>query len=163
MSCHVRQVLVTKSNYTATQKTGEVKKCGRNCATCPYLIEGSVIQMEHGEVFHIQEKMTCLTENVIYIMICRGCDATYIGETGQQFCKRMNSHRSHINRAEYRKLQVSDHIHRCPGTQTLDVKFKTCPFFKMPLNCSRIEREAKEAFFQKKILSISPSWTTDTW
>ena len=96
-------------------------------------------------------------------MFCLGCNATYIGEIGQQFNKRMSSHRTHINHAEHRKLQVSDHIFRCPGTQNLTIKFKTCPFFKMPLNCSKIEREAKEAFFQKKIFpSLHPGPVTQT-
>ena len=151
------KALLTKSNYSTTEKTGGVKKCGKNCATCPYLMEGEVIQMENQLVFHIQENLTCQSRNVIYVMFCSGCDATYIGETGQSFNKRMNSHRSSINRAENRRLQVSNHIFHCPGTQNLDIKFKTCPFFKMPLNCSRIEREAKEAYFQRKFLpSLHP-------
>ena len=114
-------------------------------------------QMENGECFRIQERLSCQSQNVIYVMFCAGCDATYIGETGQPFNKRQDSHRLHINRQEYRKLAVSHHIFHCPGTQNLDIKFRTCPFFKMPLNCSRIERKSKEAFFQKKFLpSLHP-------
>ena len=121
------------------------------------MIEGDFIQMENRETFYIKENLTCRSQNVIYVMFCAGCDAMYIGETGQPFNKRMDSHRLHINRQEYRKLAVSNHIFNCPGTQNLAVKFRTCPFFKMPLNCSKIEREAKEAFFQKKFLpSLHP-------
>ena len=121
------------------------------------MIEGDFVQMENGEVFHFQETLTCHTKNVVYAMFCAGCDATYIGETGQPFNKRLSSHRTHINRAEHRKLQVSEHIFQCPGTQSLDIKFKACPFYKMPLNCSRIEREAKEEYFQRKFLpSLHP-------
>ena len=102
--------LLTRSNYSTVAKKGEVKKCGKNCATCPYMIEGDFVQMENGEVFHFQETLTCHTKNVVYAMFCAGCDATYIGETGQPFNKRLSSHRTHINRAEHRKLQVSEHI-----------------------------------------------------
>ena len=67
-----------------------------------------------------------------------GCNATYIGETlsetGQHFNEIMSSHRTHINHAEHRKLQVSDHIFRCTGTQNLAIKFYACPFIKMSLN-----------------------------
>ena len=115
------------------------------------------VQMGNGENFKIQQNLNCRSENVVYVMFCAGCDASYIGETGQPFNKRMDSHRLHINRQEYRKLAVSHHIFNCPGTQNLTIKFRTCPFFKMPLNCSRIEREGKEAFFQKKFLpSLHP-------
>ena len=149
--------LLTKSNFSQTEKKGEIKKCGKDCATCPFMIEGELLQMENGEIFHIRDSLTCQTKNVIYVMFCNGCDATYIGETGQHFNKRLSSHRTGINRSEHRKLQVSDHIYRCPGTQNLTIKFKAAPFFKMPLNCSRIEREFKEAFFQKKIFpSLHP-------
>ena len=149
--------LLTRSNFSREQKKGGVSKCGKNCANCPYMIEGEAVQMEHGETFHIQENLSCRSQNVIYVIFCAGCDAMYIGETGQPFNKRMDSHRLHINRAEYRKLAVSHHIFHCPGTQALTIKFRTCPFFKMPLNCSKIEREAKEAFFQKKFLpSLHP-------
>ena len=144
------KALLTKSNFSTEDSKGGVKKCGKNCANCPYMIEGDFIQMENREIFHIKENLSCRSQNVIYVMFCAGCDAMYIGETGQPFNKRMDSHRVHINRQEYRKLAVSNHIFNCPGTQNLTVKFRTCPFFKMPLNCSKIEREAKEAFFQQK-------------
>ena len=137
-------------------------KCGKNCANCPYMIEGDEIQMEKGETFRVQENLSCRSKNVIYVMFCAGCNAMYIGETGQPFNKRMNTHRLHINRATYRNLVVSNHIFNCPGTQNLTIKFRTCPFFKMPLNCSRIEREAKEAFFQKKFMpSLHPGTLTN--
>ena len=144
------KALLTKSIFTRQEKKGGVTKCGKNCATCPYMIEGKSIRMENGDDFIFQENLTCRSQNVVYVMFCAGCDSTYIGETGQHFHKRMDSHRLHINRQEYRKLAVSHHIFHCPGTQNLAIKFRTCPFFKMPLNCTRIEREAKEAFFQKK-------------
>ena len=149
--------LLTKSNFSRREKTGGVQKCGKNCATCPYMIEGASIRMENGKNFCIQENLSCQTQNVIYVMFCAGCDSSYIGETGQPFNKRQDSHRLHINRQEQRKLAVSHHIFHCPGTQNLDIKFHTCPFYKMPLNCTRIERELKEAFFQKKFLpSLHP-------
>ena len=154
--------ILTKSNFSTQEKKGGVMKCGKNCANCPYMIEGDEIQMEKGETFRVQENLSCRSKNVIYVMFCAGCNAMYIGETGQPFNKRMNTHRLHINRATYRNLVVSNHIFNCPGTQNLTIKFRTCPFFKMPLNCSRIEREAKEAFFQKKFMpTLHPGTLTN--
>ena len=88
--------LLTKSNFSQTEKKGEIKKCGKDCATCPFMIEGELLQMENGEIFHIRDSLTCQTKNVIYVMFCNGCDATYIGETGQPFNKQMDSYQGFV-------------------------------------------------------------------
>ena len=70
------KALLTKSNYSRQEMTGGVSKCGKNCANCPYMIEGETIKMENGEDFRIHEQLTCRSQNVIYAMFCAGCDAT---------------------------------------------------------------------------------------
>ena len=37
--------ILTKSNFSTQEKKGGVMKCGKNCANCPYMIEGDEIQM----------------------------------------------------------------------------------------------------------------------
>ena len=107
-----------------------------------------IVQMENGEIFHIQEEMTCKTKNVVYLLVCNNCQRTYIGETGKGLRYRAGEHRTHINNSTYRKLEVSHHVHECAGH--LAIPFRIVPFYKMPLNCTRLEREAKEFFFQRK-------------
>ena len=46
-----------------------------------------------GEEFIIY----CKTENIIYLLECAICDLQYIGETKQQFSKRLSGHRSDAN------------------------------------------------------------------
>ena len=81
-------------------------------------------------------------------MFCMGCKKSYIGETGQKLCSRASEHRCHIQNQRYRSLEVSHHIYESAGH--LPIPFKIMPIFNMPLNCTRIERESKEFFFQKK-------------
>ena len=73
---------------------------------------------------------------------------TYIGETGQKLCTRTAEHCCHILNEAHRKLEVSHHVFECAGH--LPVPFRIMPIYKMPLNCTRVERESKEIFFQKK-------------
>ena len=111
--------------------------------------------MENGEHFEVQEKLTCKTKNVIYVLVCANCQRTYIGETGKGFSYRAGEHRTHVNNPDYRRLEVSHHVHECAGH--LAVPFRIAPFYKMPLNCSVLERQSKELFFQKKFLpSLHP-------
>ena len=145
------KLLLTKSNFSMTISDPEVKKCNdtrHNCQCCENIIEGTNIEMENGDLFVIQESMTCKTENIVYVMFCMGCQKSYIGETGQKLCSRASEHRCHILNQRYRSLEVSHHIYECAGH--LPIPFKIMPIFKMPLNCTRIERESKEFFFQKK-------------
>ena len=150
------KTLLTQSNFSSVEKERGVTKCGDPlCGNCPYMIEGQTIEMENGETFQIQEKMNCKTKNVIYLLVCAHCKRTYIGETGKGFSYRAGEHRTHINNPTYRKLEVSHHIHECAGH--LAITFRAVPFFKMPLNCTVLERQSKELFFQKKFLpSLHP-------
>ena len=95
--------------------------------------------------------MTCQTANLIYIIFCRGCGKSYIGETGEQLNKRACGHRTQVFNSSYRTLEVCHHIAECGGSDREGPPpFSIAPFLKMPANCTRIEREGKEKFFQDK-------------
>ena len=90
--------------------------------------------------------MNCLSKNVIYAIICRGCEEIYIGSTVNELRRRMTVHRQQIRVPETRQLWVSDHIDQCSKKAP---KFFVCPFYQMK-NTSDIERERKEFLFQRK-------------
>ena len=145
------KLLLTNSYFSMEQTEHQVSKCNdtrHNCQCCNNIVEGSCVEMEDGEVFTIQQTMNCKTENVVYVLFCNNCPKTYIGETGQKLCTRTAEHRCHILNERHRKLEVSHHVFECAGH--LPVPFRIMPIYKMPLNCTRIERESKEVFFQKK-------------
>ena len=136
------KLLLTNSYFTVEQKDHRVSKCNdtrHNCQCCNNIIEGNCVEMEDGEIFTIQQSMNCKTENVVYVLFCNNCPKTYIGETGQKLCTRTAEHRCHIRNVAHRKLEVSHHVFECAGH--LNIPFRIMPIFKMPLNCTRIERE----------------------
>ena len=85
--------------------------------------------------------MSCDTKDVIYVITCPGCNEYYIGETGNTLRARVRVHKQHINRPEYRQLQLSAHLETCGNKQ-----FTIFPFYK--LKCAgAIQRREKEKHF----------------
>ena len=55
--------------------------------------------------------MTCNTMNLLYVLICNGCNSQYIGGTGNELKTRMTVHRQQIRDPKLRNLKVSKHIY----------------------------------------------------
>ena len=51
-------------------------RCGKNCATCPYITDGLTTYtfLSTGETRHIQSNLTCDTQNLIYMIQCNRCN-----------------------------------------------------------------------------------------
>ena len=58
--------------------------------------------------FKIAQDMTCTTENLIYLIMCRKCGIQYVGETGRGLKDRLNNHKSNIKTKE--KTPISIHF-----------------------------------------------------
>ena len=106
--------------------------------------------------FKIKSNMNCLSLNVIYALICKGCNHFYIGQTGGMIRKRLTLHRQHINNPNYAILEVSKHIATCAGNQNLP--FLASPILKLSARSTREHRERKE----RNIISfLKPKFNKD--
>ena len=85
--------------------------------------------------------MSCSVLNVIYVIKCNNCPATYIGETSD-LRKRNNLHKNQIKIPAYRHLKVSQHIFNC--TKSFD--YRIMPFYKMNTD-EETARKIKEDYF----------------
>ena len=74
-------------------------RCGKNCATCPYISDGltSYTFFSTGETRTIKSNLTCDTKNLIYMIQCNRCNLQYIGETKRSLKDRFNEHRRTID------------------------------------------------------------------
>ncbi|XP_041446093.1 uncharacterized protein LOC121403011 [Xenopus laevis] len=80
-----------------TLKPG-VFKCN-NCVMCNTLILGDQFFNPHsGKAYHIKHRLTCRSQNVIYIIKCP-CGLLYCGKTMRQLRDRISMHRSTIRAA----------------------------------------------------------------
>ena len=137
-----------------------VKKCSnKRCECCKSLIVGTSFPYEimgETKTFNVKHNMNCETKDVIYALQCQGCEATYIGQTGDSLRARVRVHRQQIRDDNYRSLYVSNHIFNCAHDSEL--KFRVMPILKLPPNCARTYREEKEKLCIK---IIKPSLNRD--
>ena len=96
---------------------GESLPCGKpRCQLCAMIIKGRSHEFQNGGTIKLQTKMTCESHNVIYVIVCGGCNKEYIGET-KNLRLRMNLHKEQIRNTRHRVLQVSHHIWNCTRQQ----------------------------------------------
>ena len=73
--------------------------CQRVCTLCKTNIKTSTHSCNRtGRRWDIKSPINCVTDNVIYKLLCRKCpDFLYIGETKRRFCDRVQEHRGAIS------------------------------------------------------------------
>ena len=73
-------------------------KCNKKCDLCKnYLIEASKFQSSAtGRHYPIQQKLSCSSQNVIYLATCAKCNLQYVGSTSTEFKVRFRNHKSNM-------------------------------------------------------------------
>ena len=140
--------ILTRASFNSNEKMnhGSFKCNDKRCRTCPYMNEGKTIRITStGRDFNIKERMNCKTQNVLYIITCNGCHSQYVGMTTDNLSNRVRVHKQQINHAEYRQINVSEHIDLCSKQ---DIKFTITPFYK--LTGSKTSGLIKESMFIKQ-------------
>ena len=89
----------------------------RRCKTCAHTNPAVQINIPGGPLT-VRQRFTCTTKNVVYIITCRTCTLSYIGETGPRLGDRYSGHlRSVTKQAD---LPVAKHF-SSPGHTTDDM------------------------------------------
>ena len=98
-------------------------RCGKNCATCPYMTDGltSYTFFSTGETRTIKSNLTCDTKNLIYMIQCNRCNLQYIGETKRQLKDRFNEHRRTIDNpnTKSKPTTAAEHFLSSPNQSVL--------------------------------------------
>ena len=88
--------------------------------------------------------MNCTVRNVIYMVQCKVCHQTYIGET-TNFRARMSAYKSNSSNEDYStSMEVYSHLYKCGGG------FWKLPFFKVKVE-NKITRLVIESNFIKTL------------
>ena len=121
-------------------------RCGKNCATCPYISHGltSYTFFSTGETRPIKSNLTCETKNLIYMIQCNRCNLQYIGETKRRLKDRFNEHRRSIDNPNNKSkpTTAAEHFLSSPNHTANDVLL--IPIEKIVSNRDSI-RKAREA------------------
>ena len=139
---------ILQSSFFSTEKPlWGIKKCNRsNCGTCRHLREVDTAYFDQVNLnFKIMTPFTCDSGNLIYQIVCNGCNLYYIGSTGN-LRSRVSGHKSDLKSA---KMKVHRHITNCPGAHLLEVKFSIIPFYKCKKD-NFASRIAVENYFRRK-------------
>ena len=152
-SPNLRDLLVTAklpSNSANPQLSFGSFRCGKNCATCPYISHGltSYTFFSTGETRPIKSNLTCEIKNLIYTIQCNRCNLQYIGETKRHLKDRFNEHRRTIDNPNKSKPNsAAEHFLSSPNHTANDMLL--IPIEKIFSNRDSI-RKAREAFFHSK-------------
>ncbi|KAL9976615.1 hypothetical protein ACROYT_G013937 [Oculina patagonica] len=87
------------------------------CRTCAHANPASQINTPGGPLT-IRQRFSCTTSNIVYIITCRACTMSYIGETGRRLGDRFCEHLRSVERKA--DLPVAKHF-SSPGHTTDDM------------------------------------------
>ena len=89
--------LLCSSNFSSSQPTFKTTKCRKSCICCDYIIESELFKFKNWhQPFILKSNFECKTPNLIYVIICSGCNKEYIGQTEGQPKERLSIYRQHI-------------------------------------------------------------------
>ena len=118
---NIASMLFAKASFSQDiVPVGTDQKCnGKNgCLTCRTMnLKKSVVLWKNHPVYRttirLDFRCNCTTENVIYLFVCKWCEANdsfYVGQTVNSARGRANGHRSNFNSKAYTKSALSYHI-----------------------------------------------------
>ena len=132
-------------------------RCGKNCATCPYISDGltNYTFFSTGETRSIKSNLTCETKNLIYMIQCNRCNLQYIGETKRRLKDRFNEHRRTIDNpnTKSKPTTAAEHFLTAPNHTANDMQL--IPIEKVFSNRDSV-RKAREAFLISKGRTLLP-------
>ena len=101
-------------------------RCGKNCATCPYISDGltNYTFFSTGETRSIKSNLTCEIKNLIYMIQCNRCNLQYIGETKRRLKDRFNEHRRTIDNpnTKSKPTTAAEHFLTAPNHTANDMQ-----------------------------------------
>jgi hypothetical protein len=150
----IKQKAFQHLNHTVNENGQLVKgftPCQEKCSLCPkYGKSMKNISFEGGGKI-ISQRLTCSTENIIYVILCNRCQQMYVGETGNTLKQRISQHISSIKL----KYPTAISLHFTSNDHSVD-DFK---FFGLVSNSkwSQTARRLKENYWIKKLKTLTPN------
>ena len=119
-----------------------MKKCGK-CLTCSYIKPGKTVKSTASNYqVDINTAVDCTTDNVIYCIECKKCQAQYIGQTGDTLRKRFDKHRNSVEKKDNTKA-IGQHYNQ-PGHSLSDM---TVTVVEKVYNQNEFFRRRRETFY----------------
>ena len=86
-------------------------KCGKSCFCYDCIIEAELFKFKNWhQQFILKSNLNCESSNLLYVLICSGCNKEYVGQTGGQLKERLSIYGQHIRQPEHEKIEVERHL-----------------------------------------------------
>ena len=124
----------------------------RRCNTCKFVTNCSATHIE-GPMgsFNVTQPFTCISQKIIYGIICKRCNIIYIGETGRRLADRITEHIRSI-RNNFSGFPVAQHFN--PPSHCSINDFSVTGIIHC--NCSNVNRHNIENRIIFKLGTLSP-------
>ena len=151
---NLRDMLVhSKHNKQFMKQTRGTCKCGKNCAICKHMEEGTTAEDLKGKVYVFNDHVDCKTTNLVYGMKCQRCSKLlYVGETGTTLYERFQNHLSAIN-SPSNSEPIPSHFNSNDHTVD-DVRIIGIEKLK---RVDILLRKQRESFWIKKLCTLYPN------
>ena len=118
-----------------------VTKFGKECASCPYIIEGRNIKTDKRSTWRVNKKLDCSKFNAVDMIQCEkdSCRLRYIGESKRPIRNRIADHRGYIVNKHLDKA-TGAHFN-LPGHSLANMRFTILEQVKKNCTLYRKERE----------------------
>ena len=137
----------SKMNFSQNP-TGSVSACKK----CRWTHCKTINESENfSEFFLHKQDFNCTSENVIYLITCKKCNAQYVGQTHQKVSKRMNSHRFDI--LHYPESITNVSVHFNENGHSVD-NFSFTPIDKVENEWPHL---LKETYWMHHLKTLSPN------
>ena len=112
-NANVGSMLFNKYGFAQTKSLKMSQKCGvTNCNSCVLKrSDCSMVDVDLNFTIKPSKSLTCKSECVIYVAICKLCRDFYFGKTMSQDYTRMNGHRDKFQPDRYDKSALAMHIY----------------------------------------------------
>jgi len=100
-------------------------KCnGPRCKTCPVSDRSlSFVHPVTHKTYSFRHSGSCISSNLVYLLLCNLCSAFYVGETHSSLTFRINNHR-YSSKSQLSHLPIPEHTcyHGCTFDDTFRVR-----------------------------------------
>ena len=117
---NIASALFAKSAFSSElREMNENQECGSNCTSCKVMniAKTVVLWKDHPNecVINLDYRCNCLSNNIVYIFICKLCPKNrsfYIGQSINTCRKRTGGHKGRFNLKYYKESALSVHMYK---------------------------------------------------
>ena len=89
---NLSMIFIHNFKTSFNQNSNRTSKCQQpNCKICMYIFGSSFLTL-NNQIFPLMCSGNCLTQNIVYIILCSKCNVCYIGETSKSLRTRICQH-----------------------------------------------------------------------